>query len=158
MILNRQRRVPIPRRILGKFLARACRELGVPEERFTVCFVTNREISRWNQIYRGKNRATDVLSFPSEQHQPQRKRKRRTPGSQREKARTGADQADYLGDIAIAPLVAKSNAQRLGRSFEDEVRILVVHAMLHLMGYDHETDTGEMDRRERRVRRSLGLT
>ena len=63
----------------------------------------------------------------------------------------------YLGDIAIAPAVARRNARHLGRKFEDEMRILILHGMLHLMGYDHETDSGQMERRERRLRRSLGL-
>jgi len=62
-----------------------------------------------------------------------------------------------VGDIAIAPAVARRNALRFGRTFEDEMRILILHGALHLMGYDHETDTGQMDRRERRLRRKLGL-
>jgi probable rRNA maturation factor len=62
-----------------------------------------------------------------------------------------------VGDIAIAPAVARRNAQRLGRTFEQEMHILALHGMLHLMGYDHETDRGEMDRQERRMRRALGL-
>ncbi len=65
--------------------------------------------------------------------------------------------ASYLGDIAIAPAVARRNARRFGRTFDDEMRILILHGILHLMGYDHETDTGEMDRREQRLRRALGL-
>ena len=65
--------------------------------------------------------------------------------------------ASYLGDIAIAPAVARRNARRFGRTFDDEMRILILHGMLHLMGYDHETDTGQMDRREKRLRRALGL-
>ena len=71
--------------------------------------------------------------------------------------RTADFSASYLGDIAIAPAVARRNAHRFGRTFADEMRILIVHGMLHLMGYDHETDTGQMDRRERRVRRALEL-
>jgi len=63
----------------------------------------------------------------------------------------------YIGDIAIAPAVARRNARRFGRSFEDEMRILILHGILHLMGYDHETDDGQMDRREQRLRRALGL-
>jgi probable rRNA maturation factor len=63
----------------------------------------------------------------------------------------------YLGDIAIAPAVAKRNARRLNRSFADEMRILILHGILHLMGYDHESDEGQMDRREQRLRRELGL-
>ena len=63
----------------------------------------------------------------------------------------------HLGDIAIAPAVAQRNARKFGRTFDDDMRILILHGMLHLMGYDHETDNGQMDRREQRVRRALGL-
>ena len=58
---------------------------------------------------------------------------------------------------AIAPAVARRNARRFGRTFSQEMRILILHGILHLMGYDHETDAGQMDRRERRLRRQLGL-
>lgn len=63
----------------------------------------------------------------------------------------------YLGDVAIAPAVARKNARRFGRTLSDELRILILHGVIHLMGYDHETDGGEMDRFEGSVRRSLGL-
>lgn len=63
----------------------------------------------------------------------------------------------YLGDIAIAPAVARKNARRFDRALKDELRILILHGLIHLMGYDHETDDGEMDRFEESVRRSLGL-
>ena len=63
----------------------------------------------------------------------------------------------YLGDIAIAPAVARRNALRFGRAFDHEMRILILHGILHLLGYDHETDAGQMDRREHRLRRDLGL-
>jgi rRNA maturation RNase YbeY len=63
----------------------------------------------------------------------------------------------YLGDIAIAPAVARTNANRFGRTFKTEMRILILHGILHLMGYDHETDQGQMDQREGRLRRELGL-
>lgn len=63
----------------------------------------------------------------------------------------------YLGDIAIAPAVARRNARLDGRTLDQELRILILHGILHLMGYDHETDTGQMDRREKRLRRSLRI-
>ena len=65
--------------------------------------------------------------------------------------------AGYLGDIAIAPTVARRNARRFGRSLGSELRILMLHGALHLLGYDHERDNGEMERLERRLRRRLGL-
>ena len=63
----------------------------------------------------------------------------------------------YLGDIAISPQTAQRNARRFGRTLPQELRILLLHGVLHLMGYDHETDRGQMERRERRLRRELGL-
>jgi probable rRNA maturation factor len=150
MILNRQRQVRVSVAGLEKFLARAGRALRLPPRSFTVCLVTNSEIARWNRAYRGKPRPTDVLSFPSEE----------SNGASRPKSKKTLKKtlpAPYIGDIAIAPGVARRNAERFGRTFDDEMRILMLHGMLHLMGYDHETDTGQMDRRERRLRRQLGL-
>lgn len=63
----------------------------------------------------------------------------------------------YFGDIAIAPAVARRNARRFRRTLEDEMLLLILHGVVHLMGYDHETDHGEMDRLEARLRRRLGL-
>jgi probable rRNA maturation factor len=146
MIMNRQRRMRVPLKLLEKFVLRAQRELHLPADSLTVCLVTDAEIARWNRDYRGKQGPTDVLSFPAE---AQRKSVRRT--------RRGLSAVPYLGDIAIAPAVARRNARRFGRTFENEMRVLILHGMLHLMGYDHETDTGQMDRREQRLRRTLGL-
>jgi probable rRNA maturation factor len=64
----------------------------------------------------------------------------------------------YLGDIAISAETARRNARRLGRSVPDELRILILHGVLHLLGYDHEADAGEMDRVESRLRKRLALT
>jgi probable rRNA maturation factor len=165
MILNRQRNVRISLRDLREFLSRARRALRLPAESVTVCLVTNSDMARWNRSYRGKKGATDVLSFPAdegkERHSMQRKQRKPRAGRSRFLSSTSpissASTASYLGDIAIAPVVARRNARRFGRTFGEEMRILILHGMLHLMGYDHETDTGEMDRRERRLRRALGL-
>jgi probable rRNA maturation factor len=150
MVFNRQRRIKVPVAELQKFLARARRALRLPAGSFVVCLVTNAQIARWNRSYRGKNGPTDVLSFPVESARKPRRKKSRSNGSE-------PVDGNYLGDIAIAPAVARRNAGRFGRTFEQEMRILVLHGMLHLMGYDHETDRGQMDRRERKMRRALGL-
>jgi len=151
MILNRQRGVRIHAQGLEKFLSRARRALRLPPEAVTVCLVSNSEIARWNRTYRRKSGPTDVLSFPADEtggkNGPNGHKGPRVPPSS----------DSYLGDIAIAPAVARRNAVRFGRTFGEEMRILILHGMLHLMGYDHETDTGQMDRRERRLRRDLGL-
>jgi probable rRNA maturation factor len=147
MILNRQRSVRVPAKELNHFLSRAQRALRLPSESVGVCLVTNSEMARWNRAYRRKTGPTDVLSFRARAADEKGKRFF-TPG---------ANSASYLGDIAIAPAVARRNAARFGRRFSEEMRILILHGMLHLMGYDHETDNGQMDRRERRLRRVLGL-
>jgi len=137
-------------------LARAQREVRLPAGSLTVCLVTNAEIARWNRGYRDKNGPTDVLSFPVDAGTTTH-RKNGIFFASPPSGLTSAARHDYLGDIAIAPAVARRNARRFGRTFEDEMRILILHGMLHLMGYDHETDSGQMDRREQRLRRTLGL-
>ena len=63
-----------------------------------------------------------------------------------------------MGDIAIAPETARRYAEKNGRSLSKELRVLILHGVLHLLGYDHETDRGEMDRIERKLRRRFGLS
>ncbi len=150
MIFNRQRRTQVPLAELQQFLARARRTLHLPAGSFAVCLVTNAQIARWNRCYRGKTGPTDVLSFPVEAARKPSRKNSRSNGNQ-------PVDGNYLGDIAIAPAVARRNARRFGRTFEQEMHILVLHGMLHLMGYDHETDRGQMDRREQKMRRVLGL-
>jgi probable rRNA maturation factor len=164
MIVNRQHRVRVSVRELERFLTRARRALGIPADTLTICLVENAQIARWNQAYRGKNGPTDVLSFPADGAPPmQTKRTGRRRISSRKRLRPSRSQAfpaisnHYLGDIAIAPAIARQNSRRFGRTFSAEMRILILHGILHLMGYDHETDEGRMDRRERRLRRQMGL-
>lgn len=119
------------------------KELKLGRREVTVCFVDRREIARLNKQFRGKPKPTDVLSFPA--------------NGGKQAALAGPSDPNYLGDIAISPDVARQNAKRFGRTIGDELRILVLHGMLHLAGYDHETDQGQMDRIETRLRRKLGL-
>lgn len=158
MILNRQRHVRISISDLEKFLASAQKRLKVPPSSLTVALVSNAEIARWNRSYRGKNKPTDVLSFPVEDDVPGTgaAAKRRSPS--RNGISRGGKLGGYLGDIAIAPRVARKNAAEFGRSLHAEMRILILHGILHLMGYDHETDAGQMERLENRLRRELGLS
>jgi probable rRNA maturation factor len=151
MIVNRQRRIRVPARSLERFTREAMALLRLPSDSLTVCFVTDGVMARWNRTYRGKDRPTDVLSFASDENGFRKKNNGSRNGAK------AASAATYLGDIAIAPVVARANALRFGRTLEDEMRILILHGILHLMGYDHETDTGQMERRERRLRHALGL-
>jgi probable rRNA maturation factor len=162
MIVNRQRRVRVPITLLERFLSTVERRLRLPADAVAIALVSDAQIARWNRSYRGKNRPTDVLSFPAdgpgEPRSLQRKSRRKPRAANRVRARQAAPSPRlYLGDIAIAPAVARRNARVLGRTFDHEMRILILHGVLHLMGYDHETDRGQMDRRENRLRRELGL-
>jgi probable rRNA maturation factor len=139
MILNRQTRVRVALAPLEKFARKVRRELRLSSDEMAVCLVSNAEMVRLNRTYRGKLGPTDVLSFPAAKPE-----------------KNGARES-LLGDIAIAPLVAQRNARRFGRTLSDELRILILHGMLHLLGYDHETDSGQMERRERHLRRRLGV-
>lgn len=178
MILNQQRRVRVSVAALDKFLAATQKRLRLPADSLTVALVSEPQMARWNAAYRGKNRSTDVLSFRADGPVPQTNRGRHSqpaksaakprPSAKRSGARGSSSLSftsshsspsarPYLGDIAIAPSVARRNAVRYGRTFEHEMRILLLHGVLHLMGYDHETDQGQMTRRENRLRRDLGL-
>lgn len=154
MVSNRQRDVRVQIRSLNKFFTRAIKELRLSEGAAAVCLVTNVQIAKWNAAYRRKNKPTDVLSFPAnDEPSPNlngRRKSRRTRSS-------STSSSSYLGDIAIAPAVARRNAHLYGRTFDQEMCILILHGILHLMGYDHETDTGQMERREQRLRRTLGI-
>jgi probable rRNA maturation factor len=144
---NRQKAVRIEVRELLRFMEKMCRELGLGRESVAIRLVTHAEMARLNETYRNKQGATDVLSFPSEE--------RRTPRNLG--ARLRSVRGALLGDIAISPVVAKRNAKRFGRTLTEELEILILHGTLHLLGYDHETDRGDMDRVESRLRRRLGL-
>ena len=163
MIVNRQRTCSRFRQRPGRIrLARARRALRLRAESLTVCLVTNSEIARWNRTPTAARKALPTFCrFRRCGARTQRtQRKHRRPPANRNRfvsSTSSASSASYLGDIAIAPAVARRNARRFGRTFGEEMRILILHGMLHLMGYDHETDSGQMDRRERRLRRALGL-
>jgi probable rRNA maturation factor len=159
MIVNRQRRVRIPVKPLKDFFDRVRRELRFPEEAVTVQFISDAAMARLNQTFRHKRGATDVLSFPANGARP----KRNAPfvghallpvRSLRRRERL---HHHYVGDIAISPETARRNARRFSRTLPAEMRILILHGMIHLAGFDHETDHGEMDRLERRLRRRLGV-
>ncbi len=118
-------------RALALFAGKAQRVVGLRGD-VNIRIASSRELQELNRRFRKKNRPTDVLSFPSE-----------TP--------------KLAGDIAISGDVAAANAAELGHSTEAEVKVLILHGLLHLAGYDHETDDGEMRTRETTLRRKLGL-
>jgi probable rRNA maturation factor len=151
MVLNRQRRVPVAVGPLAQFLERVRRELRFPSQGVAVQLVSDAAMTRLNWRFRRKRGPTDVLSFPA------RANGARTVRAGRAKRQPRSAGSGYVGDIAISPETARRNARRAFRPLEDELRLLVLHGMIHLAGYDHETDRGQMDRFESRLRRRLGL-
>ncbi|MGH9813893.1 MAG: rRNA maturation RNase YbeY [Candidatus Acidiferrales bacterium] len=132
MLTNRQRGVSIDTSELEGFHRRLCRVTRVKPESFGVALVSDRRIAALNRSYRGRPRPTDVLSFA-----------------------TGGN--GYLGDVVISAPTARRQARRYRHSLAEEIKLLMLHGLLHLMGYDHETDSGRMNRRELALRRRLGL-
>ena len=148
MIVNRQRAARLARPPLESFLRRVKNELGLEEAGLTVRLVSDAEISRMNETFRKKKGPTDVLSFPMV---ARRRPVRLGRGSRTVKA------GEYLGDIAISPATAKRYAKKNGRKLSSELQVLILHGVLHLLGYDHEIDRGKMDRIEQKLRKRLGL-
>lgn len=127
--------------------------------RVTLALVGNARMRALNLAYRGKDYATDVLSFPAEEHPdvaaggPPEK----FPAPAGGRGARGVGGHAHLGDVVIATGVAARQAREAGHSVRTELRVLALHGLLHLLGYDHERDAGEMARVERRLRRRGGL-
>lgn len=153
MIVNRQNQYAVNRSRVGKFVQEVRRALALDARDFNVCFVDDQEIQRLNSTYRGKDSPTDVLSFPWEA-QPEGRPRR---GARSTNGRAAAEFRNFLGDIVISTETARRNAERESHSTLEEVRLLVLHGVLHLLGYDHECDQGEMTRRELALRRRLAI-
>ena len=119
---------------LTRFLNRAREAAGIQGD-VEVLLTNDAEMKRLNRSFRGKNKATDVLSFPA----------------------ANEISMTHAGDLAISLDTASRQAEDFGHSLRDEVRILLLHGLLHLAGFDHETDTGEMAEREAELRKRLKL-
>jgi probable rRNA maturation factor len=132
-VVNRQR----ARKIIVKPWVKRTQEmlnvLGSSDSSVTIAFVSDRKIRSLNQQFRGINKATDVLSFPRDHD------------------------AGELGDIAISLETAARQAKENCLTVNSEIAQLILHGLLHLSGYDHETDNGEMNRLELRLRKKLGI-
>lgn len=124
----------ISREALARFVLRARHAAGLPGK-VNVLLASSREVRSLNRRFRGQDKPTDVLSFPP-----------LLPVAR-----------DFAGDIAISVDIASQNAGRYGHTPADEVKILILHGVLHLAGYDHETDGGKMARREEQLRTMLEL-
>jgi probable rRNA maturation factor len=119
---------------LTRFLRRAREAVGLAGE-VEVLLTSDAEIKRLNRDFRGKNKPTDVLSFPAPEEIA----------------------GQHAGDLAISLDTAARQAESFGHSLSEEVRVLMLHGLLHLKGMDHEVDSGEMAEREAELRRELRL-
>jgi probable rRNA maturation factor len=164
LILNQQDKYVVNTSRLGEFVRELRQALRLGRRDYNVCFVDDKEIRRLNSLHRGTNRATDVLSFPWHAAAPpplsRPGSKRARAGKTRRSAGEGAapEFKNFLGDIVISVDTAKTNAHREGHSTLNEVRWLILHGVLHLLGYDHERDHGEMTRLEHALRSRLGIS
>ena len=120
-------------RALAGFALKARRAAGL-RGAISILITGNSSMRSLNSCFRGKSRPTDVLSFPA-----------------------AASANGFVGDIAISLDIAERNARLLGHSVADEIRILILHGMLHLAGYDHENDQGEMGKKEIALRKRFAL-
>jgi probable rRNA maturation factor len=132
-------REPLNKRELARFAGLALKAAGCPAP-VSILLTSDERIQELNRDFRGKNTPTDVLSFPPVAWEFEGNPKTKT-----------------AGDLAISLETAARQAESLGHSLATEVRVLILHGALHLAGYDHETDSGEMARKEVRLRRKLGL-
>lgn len=131
MILLQQKSPAVSARALSSFAAKAQRLIGIGGE-VSIRITSNRELQRLNRQFRSTNKPTDVLSFPS-------------------------GMPELAGDIAISADIATANAADLGHPVETELKVLILHGLLHLAGYDHEKDKGDMQAREKQLRRQFRL-
>ena len=132
--VNRQRKTKIDTKAWESFAAKAAAAIDKDGASATIAFVSDKNIRQLNRQFRDVDKATDVLSFPADD----------------------TDKAN-LGDIAISVETAARQAKENGLTFDEEVAQLILHGLLHLCGYDHETDNGEMNRLELRLRKKLGI-
>jgi probable rRNA maturation factor len=138
-IINRQRSNPINAKQLRELGERALRTIGSSKQTATFVFVSDAAIRKLNKQFRGKDQVTDVLSFPNKAELFE------------------AENQSQLGEVVISVQRAATQAKQNGLTFANEVQQLILHGLLHLCGYDHETDDGEMNRLELKLRKKLGI-
>ena len=163
MVLNQQRRIAVDLNAARGFVRRLRLALKLTGREFNVCFVDDARIAELNGRYRRKPRSTDVLSFPwgtvarvgacpdavGDPRSLRPKKKRVID------PRYSREFVAFLGDVVISAETARRNARAAGHSLAREIRWLILHGALHLLGYDHETDRGEMTALELSLRERL---
>jgi len=147
LILNRQKQYALNLPALRAYVQSLKHALQLGRRDFNICFADDREIQGLNAAYLGRQRPTDVISFPWQEASKE------ASGRSSEREFKG-----FLGDVVISVETARRNAQREGHSTLNEIRWLILHGVLHLLGYDHEWDQGEMAELELSLREELGIS
>lgn len=149
--INLQRKVRLDTAIFRQFIGELTSAVSEAEHHtFSVAFVSDRRMKELNGFFRGKDSTTDVLSFP---HEPDEFELSAEPPPTTDHG----PPTTFLGDIVISVEQAQRQAAENGLTLENEIKQLILHGLLHLCGYDHETDDGEMNRRELELRKNLGI-
>ena len=138
-VVNRQRKVPIDCERWQAFTAKVLKVVPSDAGGVTVALVSDRAMRELNRLWRHKRETTDVLSFPAEQDEFEKL------------------EGSTLGDVVISVEQAARQAKDNGLTFDQEIAQLILHGLLHLCGYDHSTDNGEMNRLERQLRKKLRI-
>jgi probable rRNA maturation factor len=138
-VINRQRSRKLDAKRCREFGERALRAIDSGKQTATIVLVSDAAIRKLNRQFRGQDQVTDVLSFPN-QPEP-----------------FEAENQSQLGEIVISIQRAAVQAKENGLTFSNEVEQLILHGLLHLCGHDHETDDGEMNRLELKLRKKLGI-
>ena len=154
-VVNYQRKITLDIKALQEFLILAGKKIDEIENRTaTVAFISDRKMRQLNKQFRGKNSTTDVLSFP---YEPYEFLSNKLQFVGNEPANLSLQNCDFLGDIVISAEQTERQAKENGLTLENEIKQLILHGLLHLCGYDHETDNGEMNARELELRDKLGI-
>lgn len=145
-VINLQRKIKLDLDPIRAFVADAAANVSEADgKKFSVAFISDDRMRKLNHAFRGKDATTDVLSFPHE------------PDEYELIDQDPSHGAGFLGDIVISAEQARKQAAENDLSIEDEIKQLVLHGLLHLCGYDHESDSGEMNAREIELRGKLGI-
>ena len=138
-VVNRQRKTPVDQERWQLFTGQALQATGTEATNVTIAFVSDRHMRELNRQWRGKTGTTDVLSFPAGEDQF-----------------ANADGSN-LGDVVISVEQAARQAKEHDLTLDEEIAQLILHGLLHLCGYDHETDGGEMNGLELQLRKKLQI-
>jgi probable rRNA maturation factor len=152
LVVNLQRKIKLDSKQFTEFSALLSSKVSEADSGdFSIAFVSDRRMKELNSFFRDKDSTTDVLSFPHEPEEFEHAAVHLTDPSSQDGS------AGFLGDIVISVEQAERQAAENKLTLENEIKQLILHGLLHLCGYDHETDTGEMNKRELQLRRKLKI-